>query len=91
MAHLDFKVTCWKRLTVPDDKVDEVIKRLKESDCDEVYDLQEIEGVYFISDGPDAECEEAMIPNENGGGATQELYNSEGDVIYHNSEHPYEY
>ena len=91
MAHLDFKVTCWKRLQIPDDKVEEVIKRLKESDCDEVYDLQQIEGVYLIENGPDEECEEPMIPHENGGGATQELYSSEGSVIYHNSENPEEY
>jgi hypothetical protein len=91
MAHLDFKVTCWKRLRVPDEKIEEVIQRLKESDCDDVYDLQDIEGVYFISDGPDAECEEAMIPHENGGSATQELYNAAGDIIYHNSENEDEY
>jgi hypothetical protein len=91
MAHLDFKITSWKRFAIPDDKVEEVIKRLKESDCDEVYDIQDIEGVYFVNDGPDAECEEPMIPHENGGSATQELYNSEGDVIYHNSENENEY
>lgn len=84
MAHLDFKVTCWKRLAIPDDKVEEVIAKLKESDCDEVYNLQEIEGVYFVQDGPDAECEEAMIPDENFGSSTQELYNSDGDIIYQN-------
>ena len=84
MAHLDFKVTCWKRLAIPDDKVEEVIAKLKESDCDEVYNLQEIEGVYFVEDGPDAECEEPMIPDENLGASTQELYNSDGDIIYQN-------
>jgi hypothetical protein len=91
MAHLDFKVTSWKRLAIPDDKVDEVIKRLKESDCCEVYDIQDIKGVYFVEQGVDEECEEPMIPNENGGGATHELYNSEGALIYHNSENPDEY
>ena len=91
MAHLDFKVTCWKRYYIPDDKVEEVIKRLKESDCDEVYDLTDIEGVYFDQDGPDTDCEEPMIPHENGGGATQELFNSEGNVVYHNSDNLYEY
>ena len=91
MTHLDFKVTCWKRLAIPDDKVEEVIKRLKESDCDEVYDIQDIEGVYFINSNPNEECEEPMIPHENGGSATQELYNSEGVVIYHNSKNENEY
>ena len=89
MAHLDFKITSWKRLFIPDDKVEEVIKRLKDSDCDEVYDLQEIEGIYLTS--TNEECEEPMIPSENGGGATHELFNSEGDVIYHNSDNLYEY
>lgn len=84
MAHLDFKITSWKRLKVPDEKVNEVIERLKASDHDEVYNLQDIEGVYFIQDGPDAECEEAMIPSENSGSSTQELYNSDGDIIYQN-------
>lgn len=86
MAHLDFKVTSWKRLHIPDEKVEEVIKRLKESDCDEVYDLQDIDGVYYVQEGPDEECEEPMIPNENGGCSTQELYSSDGTIIYHNSD-----
>lgn len=84
MAHLDFKITSWKRLRVPDEKVEEVIARLKKLDCDEVYNLQEIEGVYFVQDGPDAECEEPMTPEENEGSSTQELYNSDGDIIYQN-------
>jgi hypothetical protein len=91
MAHLDFKVTCWKRLNIPDEKVEEVIKRLKESDCDEVYDIQDIEGVYFVENGPDEECEEPMLPSENAGGATQELYNAECNLIYHNSENENDY
>ena len=91
MAYLDFKVTSWKRLAIPNDKVDEVIKRLKESDCCEVYDLTDIDGVYEVFDGSDAECEEPMIPAENGDSATQELYNEEGNIIYNNSENPDEY
>ena len=91
MAHLDFKVTTWKRLYIPDNKVDEVIKRLKESDCHEVYDLQEIEGVYFVNSHLDQECEEPMSLSENEGAATQEIFNYEGNVIYHNSDHSYEY
>jgi hypothetical protein len=91
MAHLDYKVTTWSRLFIPDDKVEEVIKRLQESDCCEVYDLINIEGVYFDQDGPDAECEEPMLPSENGGGSTQELFDSEGAIIYHNSENENDY
>ncbi len=56
MAHLDFKITSWKRLFIPDDKIEEVIKRLKESDCDEVYDLTDIDGVYFVDNYYSSEC-----------------------------------
>ncbi len=91
MAHLDFKVTSWKRIFIPDDKVEEFTKRLKESDCDEVYDLTDIDGVYFVGDHYTSECEEPMIPAENGGSATQELFDSEGNIIYHNSENEDEY
>ena len=85
MAHLDFKITSWKRLRVPDEKVNEVIERLRwSSDDDEVYELTDIDGVYFVCDGPDVECEEIMTPDENNGSSTQELYNSEGDIIYQN-------
>ena len=91
MAHLDFKVTCWQRLHVPDDKVEEVIKRLKEIDCDEIYSLQDIKGVYFVENGIDETAEEPMLPSENGGSATQELYDFSGNLLYHNSENPDEY
>ena len=91
MAHLDYKITTWTRMRIPDDKVEEVIKRLKESDSDEVYNLIDIEGVYFVQDGPDQVCEEPMLPHENGGSATQELYSDEGILLYHNSENEDDY
>ena len=91
MAYLDFKVTSWKRYYIPNGKVKKVIAMLKASDCDEVYDIHELEGVYELHQGPDAECEEPMIPSENGGSATQEVYNDNGDIIYHNSENKDDY
>jgi hypothetical protein len=32
-----------------------------------------------------------MLPSENGGGSTQELFDSEGAIIYHNSENKNDY
>ncbi len=84
MAHLSFKVTRWEKFNIPDDKVEEVIKRLKESFVDAVYDLQEIDGVYLESQSPDEAAEEAMMTEENGNQATQELYDSSGNLIYSN-------
>lgn len=83
MAHLDFKVTTWKRLHIPNDKIEEVIEKLKKSGCEEVYDLQDIEEIYFEDLD---EFEETMTPFENEGCATQELYDSDGDIIYHNGD-----
>lgn len=87
MAYLDFKVTSWKRIHIPDEKVEEVIQKLKEGDCDAPYDLlDEAENgdFYIDSCGIDLECEEPMTVEENGGGSTQELFNTKGEIIYKN-------
>lgn len=84
MAYLDFKITSWKRIHIPDEKVEEVIQKLKEGDCDAPYDLLEEKGIYFDVTGPDEECEEPLTIEENGGASTQEIYNTDGEIIYRN-------
>lgn len=84
MAYLDFKVTSWKRIHVPDEKVDEVIERLKKGDCDVPYDLLDEDDFYVDLQQPDEECEEPMTIEENNKASTQELYNSDGELIYKN-------
>lgn len=84
MPHLDFKISSWKRIYIPNDKVEEVIKRLKNGDVDTPYDLVEEEGIYFNPCGVDEECEEPLTVEENDGASTQELYSSEGNIIYKN-------
>lgn len=83
MAHLDFKVTTWKRIHIPDNKVQEVIEELKNKTPGEgPYDLLEQEG--FYEDNSIEDFEEPMTTDENEGASTQELYNSEGQLIYQN-------
>lgn len=84
MAYLDFKVTSWKRIHIPDEKVEEVIQKLKEGDCDTPYDLADETGIYFDTSLPFEECEEPLTIEENGGGSTQELFNNKGELIYKN-------
>jgi hypothetical protein len=84
MAYLDFKITSWKRVYVPDEKVQETIEKLKSGDCDAPYDLLEDDEYYFSPGGADEECEEPMLPDENAGASTQELYNSDGEILYKN-------
>jgi hypothetical protein len=84
MAHLDFKISSWKRIYIPDDKVEEVIEKLKNGDVDTPYDLVEEEGIYFNPSGHDEECEEPLTVEENDGASTQELYDNDGNIIYKN-------
>lgn len=84
MAHLDFKITSWKRVFVPDDKIQETIEKLKAGDCDAPYDLMLEEGFYESTGDIDQICEEPMLPNENGGASTQEIYNTNGEILYKN-------
>lgn len=84
MAHLDFKITSWRRVFVPDDKIQETIEKLKAGHCDEPYDLMMEEGYYESTGDIDQFCEEPLLPSENDGFATQELYSENGDIIYSN-------
>jgi hypothetical protein len=85
MAYLDFKITSWKRVRIPDEKVEEVIQKLKEGGCDAPYDLlDEDDDCYIDSCGIDLECEEPMTVEENGGCSTQELYDNKDKIIYRN-------
>ena len=91
MAHLDFKITSWKRVFVPDDKIQETIEKLKTGCCDEPYDLIMEDGYFESTSDGDQACEEPMLPDENDGFATQELYNTDGDLIYHNGTNDFIY
>jgi hypothetical protein len=86
MPHLDFKITSWKRVHIPDELVDEVIELLKQGDVDTPYDLVETSGIYFDPAGPDEECEEPLTLEENDGASTQEMYNDDGQILYRNGE-----
>ena len=90
MAHLDFKVTSWKRVFIPDDKIQETIEKLKAGDSDVPYDLIMEDGYYESTSDNDQACEEPMLTNENDGWATQELYDDNGKILYSNSTKLYE-
>lgn len=83
MAHLDFKVTLWRRIHVPDEKVDEVIKILKEGDWNAPYDLLQ-EDDFYLKPHVCGGFEDAMTIEENDNASTQELYNNDGELIYKN-------
>ncbi len=84
MAHLNFKVTRWEKIHIPDELVNEVIEHLKTTEPDEVYDLLNLTGVYYDNICPDDAAEEPVLVSENDDYSTQELYDSNGDIIYQN-------
>jgi hypothetical protein len=86
MAHLDFKITSWKRIYIPDEKIDIVVDLLKKGNVDTPYDLLKEEGIYLDGTGPDEECEEPLTIEENNGASTQELFNNKGVIIYRNGD-----
>jgi hypothetical protein len=81
MAYLDFKVTSWKRVFIPDNKVTEVINKLTLEDIVVPYDLMEESGMYEV----DIFGEEPMTITENGGCCTQEIFTDEGDSQWMNT------
>lgn len=89
MTYLDFKITSWKRIQIPDERVEEVIQKLKEGSYDTPYDLldedeDKDDACYIDSCGIDLECEEPMTVEQNKGYSTQELFNNEDKIIYNN-------
>jgi len=86
MAYLDFKVSKWRRVFIPDDKVGEVIERLKNGDVDTPYDLvDEHTDYYFIQTDVDEECEEPLTVEENDGSPVQQVFDKHGECIYGDS------
>ena len=86
MAYLDFKVTSWKRIHVPDELIEEVKIKLSNGDVDTPYDLLEEKGYYSLDMGVDEQCEEPMTVEENDGACTQEIFTDDGERIWSNGE-----
>lgn len=70
--HVDFKITTWERVYVPDGKEDEFMELLKNRSIESAFDM-------FIQDENCwiervDEADEQMTPEENGGCSTLEVY-----------------
>jgi hypothetical protein len=83
MAYLDYKVTDWKRLYIPNEKVQEVQEIiLNNKGHYAVDDILSIEGVNAEDIEP---CIEPMLVSDNGGSATIEIFNDVWDTISTNA------
>ena len=85
MAYIDYKYTGWKRVSIPDELVDEITNKFK-ADVIEIEDLfvdyEDVVNYELIDGGCD--CEEHMSPHENDGENTIEIFNEKGEMIWHN-------
>jgi len=70
--YVDFKITCWERVTIPEEYKDEIQEKIKDGTIETANELIEYleAGIY---EGMVEETEETMTPEENGGCATIEM------------------
>ena len=80
--HVDFKITTWERCELPDDLSPDQIKDLKrkieEGIITDWDDLNEEIGI--IDTETLIDVEQYLVPEENGGCATIELYMEKGET-----------
>jgi len=84
MAQIDFKVTVWERVTIDDDKLDDVIARIKDGtiiSSNDLFDCLDDDCTY---EGIIDDTIEEMLPIENDNQSTIEVLNGEGETIFTN-------
>lgn len=88
--HIDFKVTNWERIEVPDELQEKILAGLK---AGTIQSLEDIANLVEEDDLVDYEqsvsydslnCIEQMTPEENGGCATIEAYSSKNEQLFNN-------
>jgi hypothetical protein len=84
MAQVDFKVTVWERVTIDDDKLDDVIARIKDGTITSSNDLFSCLDDDCSYEGTIDDTMEQMLPIENDNQSTIEVLNGEGETIFTN-------
>ena len=84
MAQIDFKVTVWERVTIDDDKLDDVIARIKDGTITSSNDLFDCLDDDCTYEGTIDDTIEQMLPIENENQSTIEVLNGEGETIFTN-------
>ena len=85
MINVDFKITTWERVSVPAEKMDEVIEGIKNGTISDSSDLLNvIEGCLFEGVVDDSSSEQ-MSPDENGGMNTIDVLNEDGKLVFINT------
>jgi len=88
--NIDFKITAWERVSIPDEHKDLILEKLKSKEIESSNELiefcqslnPEIDSTF---EGTIPETDEQMLVSENGGEATIELL-FYGETIFTNKE-----
>ena len=80
MAQVDFKITNWERVEIPNDKLAIAIERIKNGTCTQASDLMDI-GSY---EGVVEDTGEQMFVEENNGYATIDVFDENGEPVFDN-------
>jgi hypothetical protein len=92
--YVDFKVTVWERVWIPEDMEPEVQERIEKGEitnANEIYDLKQ---EYDIVEDPSTEyiveTEQYLTPEQNYGHATIEILDADEEVIFRNGKSYFE-
>lgn len=84
--YIDFKITTWERVYVPDEQKDNVLELLKNKTIESSNDMyNELDAEQLSLEKLD-EVEEQMTVEENGGMSTIEAFEDDGEIIFYNGE-----
>ena len=86
MAQVDFKVTVWERVTIDDDKLADVIARIKDGTITSSNDLFNCLDDDCTYEGTIDAPMEQMTPQENDYQSTIEVLNDEGETVFTNTD-----
>ena len=81
---VDFKITTWERITVPQELQEAVIKAIANESITNADDLIEMFGDDCFYEGIITDVSQQMSIDENDGNATIEVLDDKGNTIFDN-------
>jgi len=86
--YIDFKITTWERIEIPEEHKEKVLKAIKNKEITSTNDMfDKFSNDFQISLEDLSEVDEQMTPEENNGCSTIEVYGEKTDIktIWDNS------
>ena len=81
---IDFKITTWERITIPQELEQEVLKAIQNEEITNADDLIEMFGDECFNEGILSDVSQQMTIEENDHNATIEVINDKGNTIFDN-------